>query len=265
MEEYAVLNNITIKKTITLERLVFGISLVVSGLSIIYLLLVFILGDLWIPFIEINIDSSKLTLALIQCLIGSVALHMPMLVTKFTGIKFPDTLCTFFYIFIICATTLGEMFSLYYTTHFWDSLLHFASGIMSGMLGSILVVHYCQKKKCGNMITPMFVAIAAICFALSIGLLWEVYEFAGDIMLGLNMQKYLLQDGTELIGQKALIDTMKDLVVDFLGALIAAIAAFISIKQKRGQLYTYKFNEVIKLESKVTFNKGHYYAKESQP
>ena len=71
---------------------------------------------------------------------------------------------------------------------------------------------------------PLVASLFALFFALSAGLVWEIYEFAVDGFLGMNMQKFALKDGTELLGRLALMDTMVDLVVDAVGALVVAVA-----------------------------------------
>ena len=63
-----------------------------------------------------------------------------------------------------------------------------------------------------------------------IGAVWEVYEFTFDGLLGLNMQKFALADGTELSGHLALADTMKDIIVDILGAMVASAVGYISLR-----------------------------------
>ena len=214
------------KNPINLERVIYHCVSASSWLSVIYLI------------ININAD---LTLSLIQCILGIAALQVPVLLTKLTRIKLPDNLCSCYYIFILCATVLGEMFSMYYRIPVWDSLLHFGSGIMIGMAGSIFLVTYLKNKDCKRLITPMVIAVSAVCFSISIGVFWEIYEFAADSILGLNMQKCFLEDGTALIGQAGLIDTMKDLIIDTLGAIVAAISAFLSLKHNKGWLNNYKY------------------------
>ena len=225
MVNYDVSVKLNKRKSVTGRQVIFHSCLIVSILSVVYLLFTF--------------TSEESTLSLIQCVLGIAALYIPMLVTKFTGIKLPETLCSFFYIFILCATVLGEVFALYYAVPIWDSLLHFGSGIMAGMFGGILMVNYFQKKKCVNLISPMFIAVSIVCFAVSIGAVWEIYEFTADSLLGLNMQKFMIQDGTELIGQTALTDTMKDIIIDIAGAITAAVSSYSSLKQKKGWLYKY--------------------------
>ena len=225
---------------INFEKIIYHISLFISIFSVLYILSVFVVGYSWLPIIKMDIGSESFMLSLMECLIGALALHAPMIIKKLTKIDIPDMLKAFFYIFVVCATVLGEMFSLYYEISFWDVLLHFGSGIMAGMLGSIIVSHYFQAKNLKSLLSPMFVAIAAVCFSLLIGVVWEIFEFSVDYLFSFNMQKCLLQDGTALIGKLAVADTMKDLIVDFAGAIIAALAAHSSLKNKKGWLYSYK-------------------------
>ena len=227
------------KKPIAWERIAFHGCFSISMLSVAYLLMTFMTGKSWFSFIQVASSPSELTLSLIQCTLGTAALFLPLLLKKITKVQMPDSLSAFFYLFILCSTVLGEVFSLYYRIPCWDSILHFSSGIMIGMLGSILVLDFVQRKKCSQLITPMVVAVSAVCFALCVGVIWEIYEFAADSLLGLNMQKFLLQDGSALVGKAALTDTMKDLIVDFAGALVAAVCAHASIKKRQGWLYRY--------------------------
>ena len=115
---------------------------------------------------------------------------------------------------------------------------------MCGMLGSILLVTFLRNKKCKSLITPLFIAAAAVCFSICVGVFWEIYEFSCDSLLGLNMQKCFLEDGTALMGQAGLFDTMKDLLLDTFGALVAAVSSFLSLKHKKRWLYSYLIKEV---------------------
>ena len=85
-------------------------------------------------------------------------------------------------------------------------------------------------------LSPFFVALFSFCFAVTMGVLWEIYEFSFDGLLGLNMQKFALENGTNLVGRLALMDTMKDLIVDALGAFVVSIMGYISLKYKKGWL-----------------------------
>ena len=75
---------------------------------------------------------------------------------------------------------------------------------------------------------------------MQVGVIWEFYEFTSDKILGTNMQKFELQDKTKLVGQDALRDTMEDLIVDVLGAVVASVVGYFSIKYKKGWLEDFR-------------------------
>ena len=216
------------------ERGIFYLCLTILYLSVIYIVSMFI-ADIC-SAVAIDIKSNQLTLSFIQCIVGIVSLHIPLHIERVVKIRLPNNLRCCFYVFVLCATVLGEVFSLYYRIPAWDSILHFTSGIMSGMLGGILLMEYAKKRNCQMLITPIFVMIVVVLFAISIGVIWEIYEFVGDVVLGLNMQKFMLENGTKLSGQGALMDTMKDLIVDSLGAMVAGFSAYFSLKSNKGWL-----------------------------
>jgi hypothetical protein len=83
-----------------------------------------------------------------------------------------------------------------------------------GALGLSVVSLLNQSEAITVSLSPVFVALFAFCFALSLGVVWEIYEFIIDGLLHTNAQKYALESGEPLIGQAALMDTMKDLIVD---------------------------------------------------
>ena len=239
MTNYAEQAYVLEEKNTTFEQAVFYGCLVISMLTACYMLAMITTGNTWDIFMKVNRPFTDFTLALIECVLGIIALHIPMMIKKKTDLKIPDMLSAFYYVFILCGTVLGEAFSLYHAIPVWDSLLHFSSGIMAGMLGGIMMVHFSQKKKCEAIISPMLIAVCAICFALCIGTVWEIYEFTVDSILNLNMQRYMMQNGTTLVGQAALVDTMKDFILDFAGAIVAAVSAYASLKTRKGWLYEY--------------------------
>lgn len=107
---------------------------------------------------------------------------------------------------------------------------------MAGTFGFMVVSILNRDEHTSLNLSPIFVALFAFCFAVSIGCLWEIYEFAFDGVLGLNMQKFMLEDGTLLIGREALSDTMEDIIVDCIGAFVASVAGYISIMKDKGWL-----------------------------
>ena len=81
-------------------------------------------------------------------------------------------------------------------------------------------------------LSPLFIALFAFCFALSMGIIWEIYEFTMDYFLKTNMQKFITYDGTILIGQNALLDTMKDIILDASSSAVVSVLGFLSLRKK---------------------------------
>lgn len=176
-------------------------------------------------------------LMLVQCLLGAVVIHVPYFLKKHLKIEIPPLLLIMYIVFLYCAIFLGEVQGFYYRIPHWDSWLHGFSAVMAGFLGFILVDVINKSNRMGLSLSPVFIALFAFCFAVSIGVMWEIYEYSFDGILGLNMQKFMLEDGTPLIGRAALNDTMKDILIDCCGSLIASITGYIAlIRQKEKRL-----------------------------
>ena len=176
--------------------------------------------------------KSDYTLMLLQCCLGLVVMFLPTVFERRLSIHIPDYMCIMYFVFLYCAIYLGEVRSFYYLVPHWDTILHSFSGGMLGALGFTVITMLNNSKKTTLDLSPFFIAMFAFSFALAIGTLWEIYEFTGDALFNLNMQKYRLEDGTALIGQIALRDTMKDLIVDALSALIVTIIGFSTIRRR---------------------------------
>ncbi len=116
--------------------------------------------------------------------------------------------------FVFAALFLGEIRRYYDRYWWWDILLHGASGLLLGLVGFLLVYVLNENRRAAVQMKPRFVAFFAFQFAVTVGVLWEIFEFAMDQFFGLNMQKPMLGDPS------GLTDTMWDLIVDTLGAFI---------------------------------------------
>ncbi|MDR1387996.1 MAG: hypothetical protein LBJ44_10545 [Propionibacteriaceae bacterium] len=181
------------------------------------------------------------TLMLLQCLVGLVALALPSLLQRRFSIQMPDSFLTLFFVFLYCAIYLGEVRSFYYLIPYWDTILHTFSGAMLGAFGFSVVLLLNDAKTVGVTLSPAFIALFAGCFAITLGVVWEFYEYIGDGLLGLNMQKTRLADGAVLTGSAALRDTVKDLAVDCAGALATSVVGFVMMKKKPGWLNRFDF------------------------
>ena len=175
-------------------------------------------------------------LMLIQCCLGIVVMGLPSIVEKKFSVDIPNYMCVIYFIFLYCSIYLGDVRNFYYIIPHWDTILHGFSGAMLGALGFTLVKILNDSERIHVVLSPIFICLFAFCFALASGVIWEIYEFCGDSMLGLNMQKYRLADGTLLIGKEALSDTMIDIIIDTVGALIVVICGYVSMKGKESYI-----------------------------
>lgn len=130
-------------------------------------------------------------------------------------------------IFIFATLFLGEFRDFYGRFWWWDLVLHICSGILLGLLGFILLYLLNETEAVGMALRPAFLAFFAFCFAVALGALWEIFEFAMDQIFGMTMQKPMLGDPS------GLTDTMWDLIVDTVGALVASVGGLIYLLRAR--------------------------------
>jgi uncharacterized membrane protein YjdF len=123
-------------------------------------------------------------------------------------------------VFVFAALFLGEVRDYYARYWWWDIALHTSSGLLLGILGFLLVYVLNEDDRIDLHMQPRFVALFAFVFAVAVGALWEIFEFAMDQVFGLNMQKPMLGDPS------GLTDTMWDLIVDTLGAAVISLAGW---------------------------------------
>jgi len=176
--------------------------------------------------------KSDYVLMLVQGILGLVVMFLPSMLVHKLNFDLPQPAVIAYFIFIYCAIFLGETRAFYHRFPLWDDFLHFFSGGMLALLGFIIVDTLNKQKKIQVTLSPLFVALFAFCFALSIGALWEIWEFAFDSMLGLNMQRFTMESGETLIGRAALSDTMHDLIVDTVAAFGVSAVCYFALKAK---------------------------------
>ena len=174
------------------------------------------------------------SLMLLQCVLGILAMFLPSMLEHRIKIIIPSRMMIMYALFLYGAIYLGEVRNFYYVIPYWDTILHMSSGGMLGALGFSVIVLLNNTDRVPINLSPVFVAFFAFCFAIAIGVAWEIYEFTFDGLLGLNMQKFALQDGTLLVGRDAVSDTMQDLIVDVVGAGAISGLGYISLKYKKG-------------------------------
>jgi len=149
---------------------------------------------------------------------------LPAMIHRNTRVYLPIEFHFITIVFIFVSLFLGEIHSYYTYYWWWDIILHIASGILLGVAGFVLV-YTLNRESVHVKMNLAFVALFAFAFAVSIGSLWEIFEFAMDSFFGLNMQK------------SGLVDTMWDLIVDVLGALFISMLGHWYIKDRESFLF----------------------------
>jgi hypothetical protein len=183
--------------------------------------------------------KSDYVLMLLQCLLGIFVTLLPSIIERRFSVDIPDTMEILYFIFLFCAIYLGEVQNFYYLIPNWDTILHAFSAAMLGAMGFSLVSMLNNADQVRVNLSPLFIALFAFCFALSAGAIWEIYEYSFDGLFNLNMQKFAVQDGTLLTGHLALTDTMYDIIVDAVSALVTSIIGYCSIKKQANRKQRY--------------------------
>ena len=218
-------NKLYPRDTTTLEKIIFWITELTLIFSLVYILV----RLLWTTE-GVEVIASDYSLMLLQTVIGLIIIHIPWFIERKVKVIIPSFMNILFIVFLFCSICLGEFGNFYYRLSNWDNILHFMSAVMIAALAFSVINSFFENKIEG--IHPMFVMIFTICFAMTIEVVWEFYEFGVDYFLGMTMQKFVTEDGTLLIGQAALADTMVDLIVGFAGSVLASLVGYLSLTKK---------------------------------
>ncbi len=199
---------------------------------------------------------------LFYCVLTLVLLTVPSFVEKKLDIDLPDTLEIIIMLFIFAAEILGELGSYYTKVPYWDTILHTTNGFLCAAIGFALSDILNRNEKIKFKMSPLFLAITAFCFSMTIGVLWEFFEFFMDVFMGKDMQKDFVVTSvvSTLLGEDThnplvienikstvvngqdlrvagyldigLYDTMKDLFVNFIGAVVFSIIGYFYVKTR---------------------------------
>ena len=171
-------------------------------------------------------------------LLGFALTFIPDALDRISGhrLRLSNALSCVIILFIFAAEFLGEINNFYALVPWWDTMLHTVSGVILGLIGFMLVYVLNENEKVTVHLSPVFICFFAFCFAVAAGAIWEIFEFAGDRILGMDMQKYLPPDGVTTLYaanwrfDAGLVDTMGDLICDALSALATSVAGYILLK-----------------------------------
>jgi uncharacterized membrane protein YjdF len=155
----------------------------------------------------------------------------PVLLEKKFHVYIPPEFVLLSIAFVFASLFLGEVHGYYTRFWWWDIALHTGSGVLLGIVGFLLVHVLNEIEKIGVYMKPGFVAFFAFLFAIGMGALWEIFEFSMDNIFGMNMQKEMLGDPS------GLTDTMWDLIVDTLGALVISVLGYGYLKTAKNESF----------------------------
>lgn len=220
------------------------------------------------------------------CFLTLVLYLIPYLVDKKLHIDLPNALDIMIFLFIFSAEILGEIQNFYGIFKYWDTILHTINGFLCAAIGFSLVDILNRTEKVNMKLSPLYVALVAFCFSMTIGVLWEFFEYGMDSFIKTDMQKdrvvqtvssvslhpegknipvvlnnvdktviYSYDKDGQLLETTieggyldiGLIDTMKDLLVNFVGAVVFSVIGFLYIENRDG----YKFAENFIPKAKV--------------
>lgn len=213
------------------KRILFIVIFILLALSVVYAGIMFTRAPSGVSTKAGELVKSDYVLMILQCVVGMIVIFLPAQAEQRFGIDVPDLMEMIYFIFLFCAIYLGEVQNFYYRVPFWDTILHGFSAVMLGALGFFLVDFMNRSRTLHLQLKPFFVSFFAFCFATTCGVVWEIYEYTTDQLLGTNMQKFMTADGVVLSGHAALGDTMKDIIVDMVCALIIVMVGYWNLKR----------------------------------
>lgn len=203
------------------------------------------------------------------CALTLILFMIPSFVERRIKIDVPDTLEIVILLFIFSAEILGEIRSYYLTYPHWDTVLHTVNGFLCAAIGFSMIDILNRSKRFAITLSPLFVAMVAFCFSMTIGVLWEFFEYSMDTFFHFDMQKdTIIQaitsvelnpsganipvtvpiESVVINGETwpgyldiGLHDTMADLFVNFIGALVYSVIGMFYIRGRSSGKFAKRF------------------------
>ena len=228
-----------------------------SSFIVYFVLRILVIVTMILQFLNGNYENFFL------CILTLILLIMPSLIQVTLKIELPTVLEILILIFIFSAEILGEIREYYIMIPMWDTILHTINGFLAAAIGFSMADLLNRSDRMTFQLSPLFTAIVAFCFSMTIGVVWEFFEFGMDMIFGLDMQKdtviqairsvTLNPDGRNIVsvidpirsvvinGKElgiggyldiGLIDTMKDLIVNFIGAVVFSVFGYVYVKNR---------------------------------
>ena len=220
------------------------------------------------------------------CVLTLLLFMMPSVMKRKLDVELPNTLEIIILLFIYAAEILGEIGAYYVTFPYWDTVLHTLNGFLCAAIGFSLVDILNRSSSERFNLSPLYMAIAAFCFSMTVGVIWEFFECTMDQLFFLDMQKdtvvsaigsimldapggnhpVVIKNITDVIIVQAdgtqtalglggyldigLLDTMEDLFVNFIGALTFSIIGYFYEQSRGKNKFAKRFIPVVNQEAK---------------
>lgn len=220
------------------------------------------------------------------CILTLLLFMMPSVMKRKLDVELPNTLEIIILLFIYAAEILGEIGAYYVTFPYWDTVLHTLNGFLCAAIGFSLVDILNRSSSERFNLSPLYMAIAAFCFSMTVGVIWEFFECTMDQLFFLDMQKdtvvsaigsimldapggnhpVVIKNITDVILVQAdgtqtalglggyldigLLDTMEDLFVNFIGALTFSIIGYFYVQSRGKNKFAKRFIPVVNQEAK---------------
>jgi hypothetical protein len=200
-------------------------------LTISYLLKAIVVFTIIMSIVEFNpfLIASSLVILVFSA--------MPALIERTFRITLPVEVDLTLTAFVFAHFMLGEVEDYYTRFWFFDLILHSSSGIVIGLVGFVIMYFFLYSSRVTA--NPLLVSVLSVSFSLAAGALWEIFEFGMDQLFGFNMQK------------SGNIDTMSDLIVDFLGASVVGIGVYRYLTRDVDGLVKLTINRFIQYNMKL--------------
>lgn len=222
------------------------------------------------------------------CILTLVLFMIPHFLNKRLNIILPGTLEVIVLLFIFGAEILGEINEYYLIFDQWDEMLHTINGFLCAAIGFSMIDILNRNEKVTFSLSPIFVALVAFCFSMTVGVMWEFFEFGMDVMFKTDMQKDSIQTVISSIifnpqGKNVavilpidsivvnevpwnyggyidigLYDTMSDLLVNFIGAVIFSILGYFYIDNRSKGKFAKRFMPRRKTEEEILEEQDHH-------
>lgn len=225
--------------------------------AVYWILRLIVIGVMVMTIIHKNYESTFV------CVLVLILFMLPRFVERNFRIELPSTLEIIILVFIFASEILGELGCFFINVPNWDSILHTTTGFLCAAFGFALIDILNRNDKIKFQLSPIYVALVAFCFSMTIGVLWEFFEFSVDRLFHMDMQKDTIVhtissvmldptnknipitiDGITSVAVNGknlgfdgyldigLYDTMEDLLVNFIGALTFSIFGYFYIKRR---------------------------------